>query len=63
MENQTKTMMQLVGLLKSNKKFIGFTTAQKLAMIHDLAVQEMRDSKTVKKRMHHVLFSSLLTLD
>ncbi|KAI7898159.1 chromatin assembly factor 1 subunit A-domain-containing protein [Cokeromyces recurvatus] len=42
MENKTKTMMGLVGILKSREKFSEYTTAQLQAMIHDLATQEIR---------------------
>jgi hypothetical protein len=42
-------MMGLVGVLKSNKSFHEYTTAQLQAMIHDLAIQEVRDSKVIIK--------------
>jgi hypothetical protein len=40
-------MMGLVMVLKSTKIFSEFTTAQLQAMIHDIAVQEIRGSNTV----------------
>jgi hypothetical protein len=40
-------MMGLVAVLKANKSFGGYTTAQLQAMIHDLAVQEVRNSSKV----------------
>ncbi|KAG2232331.1 hypothetical protein INT48_002280, partial [Thamnidium elegans] len=42
LDNKTKTMMGLVIVLKSKKIFSEYTTAQLQAMIHDVAVQEMR---------------------
>ncbi|KAI8098081.1 chromatin assembly factor 1 subunit A-domain-containing protein [Gilbertella persicaria] len=40
-EHKTKTMMGLVGVLKSNKMFEEYTTAQLQAMIYDVAIQQM----------------------
>lgn len=40
-------MMGLVSVLKSKKIFGEHTTAQLQAMIHDIAVQEMRGENTV----------------
>lgn len=39
--------MGLVSVLKSHKIFSEHTTAQLQAMIHDIAVQEMRGTNTV----------------
>ncbi|KAG2199311.1 hypothetical protein INT47_012945, partial [Mucor saturninus] len=42
LDNKTRTMMGLVSVLKCHKLFSEHTTAQLQAMIHDIAVQEMR---------------------
>ncbi|GAA5798116.1 hypothetical protein HPULCUR_003516 [Helicostylum pulchrum] len=42
LDNKSKTMMGLVIVLKSTKVFSEYTTAQLQAMIHDVAVQEVR---------------------
>lgn len=39
--------MGLVSVLKTKKEFNEYTTAQLQAMIHDLAVQEIRESNKV----------------
>lgn len=46
LENKTKTMMGLVTVIKSKKKFSEYTTAQIQTMIHDIAIQEIRGDKT-----------------
>jgi hypothetical protein len=40
-------MMGLVLVLKSTKIFSEFTTSQLQAMVHDIAIQEIRDSNKV----------------
>ncbi|RCH87608.1 Chromatin assembly factor 1, subunit A, partial [Rhizopus stolonifer] len=48
-EHKTKTMMGLVGVLKSNKMFEEYTTAQLQAMIYDVAIQQMHGTHKVKR--------------
>ncbi|GAN01210.1 hypothetical protein MAM1_0005d00642 [Mucor ambiguus] len=45
--NTSKTMMGLVNLLKAKTGFEEYTVAQLQAMIHDLAIQEVRGSSKV----------------
>ncbi|CAO3619024.1 unnamed protein product [Mucor hiemalis] len=43
LDNKTKTMMGLVTVIKLKKEFSECTTAQIQTMIHDVAIQEIRD--------------------
>lgn len=45
--NKSKTMMGLVTMLKTKNEFEEYTIAQLQAMIHDLAIQEVRGSSNV----------------
>lgn len=53
--------MGLVTVLKSKKIFSEFTTAQLQAMIHDVAIQEMRGGNKVRLAQFYKIIPSLIS--
>jgi hypothetical protein len=57
--------MGLVTVLKSKKIFSEFTTAQLQAMIHDVAIQEMRGTNrvgpTIWRKMPLIIHTNIFT--
>lgn len=49
-ENESKTMMGILGAIRSKKVLRQYTPAQLQAMVHDVAVQEIRDEDKVRTK-------------
>lgn len=53
-ENESKTMMGILGAIRSKKVLRQYTPAQLQAMVHDVAVQEIRDEDKVRTKKQKI---------
>jgi hypothetical protein len=59
LENKSKTLMGIMNAIRSKKILRDYTPAQLQAIVHDVAVQEVRGNSKV--HLHKYIFYSILT--